>query len=566
MKKKIINGILLVALVFAASSAFVSCKDNDSDVKTELYAKIADLQQQINDLKPGIPGTPGAPGENGKDGKTPYIGTNGNWWIGDVDTNVPAKGQNGKDGQDGQNGKNGKDGQDGETPFIGANGNWWIGDVDTKVPASGSYDDTDLWKKIAELEAAINDLKGQTWATQKDIDDAVAAIQAQIDALKEKIDAIYKTQVTSLNIDAIKNPVFGFVSAPIDVQSNLLITYWSKTGKDIYFPAGTNIPLADAGDILTLDGYAGKLYVTVNPSSVDFSGKTLILEGTSGKQAPVELSPLVPSTEELLFGWTRAANAFYETTAKIPVNKLNDAKTIEVTTEDLKELKDDIIYIIQNRKHTKRGAVELLKDVYDLYTKNMFSAYRLKATWGDGYSTFSETKIAALAVNPLSYTFPTVDIITEKELEKLEEEINDIFEIDGSSMEQRVNKFWDKFNKFTLDKVIGNINYALQPCLLVQEGKMMSRAKYSYSGDENGEILLVPTSRTAEVFAPAYKKYVEVKCDGELVEGELLNKVIDGTVLAIPLKIEPGKKYDIEYQAVDYYGEIVVKNYTIYGK
>ena len=79
MKKKIINGILLVALVFAASSAFVSCKDNDSDVKTELYAKIADLQQQINDLKPGIPGTPGAPGENGKDGKTPYIGANGNW-------------------------------------------------------------------------------------------------------------------------------------------------------------------------------------------------------------------------------------------------------------------------------------------------------------------------------------------------------------------------------------------------------------------------------------------------------------------------------------------------------
>ena len=29
MKKKIINGILLVALVFATSSAFVSCKDND---------------------------------------------------------------------------------------------------------------------------------------------------------------------------------------------------------------------------------------------------------------------------------------------------------------------------------------------------------------------------------------------------------------------------------------------------------------------------------------------------------------------------------------------------------
>ena len=520
MKKKIINGILLVALVFAASSAFVSCKDNDSDVKTELYAKIADLQQQINDLKPGIPGTPGAPGENGKDGKTPYIG---------------------------------------------ANGNWWIGDVDTKVPASGSYDDTDLWKKIAELEAAINDLKGQTWATQKDIDDAVAAIQEQIDALKEKIDAIYKTQVTSLNIDAVKNPVFGFVSAPIDVQSNLLMAYYGKATSDVEFPVGSGEYIAFADDLLTLDGYAGKLYVTVNPSSVDFSGKTLTLEGTSGKEAPVELSPLAPSTEELLFGWTRAANAFYETTAKIPTNKLSDV-AFDLTRQDLTDLKDDIVYIIQNRKHTKRGAVELLKDVYDLYTRNMFSAYRLKATWGDGYSTFSETKIAALAVQPLSYSFDPEGAITEKELDKVEQEINEIFEIDGSSMEQRVNKFWDKFNKFTLDKVIGNINYALQPCLLVQEGKMMSRAQYSYSGDENGEILLVPTSRTAEVFSPAYKKYLEVKCDGEIVKGDLLNKVIDGTVLAIPLKIESGKKYDIEYQAVDYTGVVRVKNYTIYGK
>ena len=31
MKKKIFNGILLVAALFATSSAFVSCKDNDAD-------------------------------------------------------------------------------------------------------------------------------------------------------------------------------------------------------------------------------------------------------------------------------------------------------------------------------------------------------------------------------------------------------------------------------------------------------------------------------------------------------------------------------------------------------
>lgn len=49
-------------------------------------------------------------------------------------------GINGKDGiagKDGTNGQNGSDGKDGNTPFIGENGNWWIGEIDTGVKAAG---------------------------------------------------------------------------------------------------------------------------------------------------------------------------------------------------------------------------------------------------------------------------------------------------------------------------------------------------------------------------------------------------------------------------------------------
>ena len=35
---------------------------------------------------------------NGEDGLTPYIGENGNWWIGEEDTGVQAAGQNGTAG------------------------------------------------------------------------------------------------------------------------------------------------------------------------------------------------------------------------------------------------------------------------------------------------------------------------------------------------------------------------------------------------------------------------------------------------------------------------------------
>lgn len=93
-----------------------------------------------------------ATGTDGKDGDTPFVGNNGNWWIGTTDTGVKAAGQDGRDGQsgadgqdgrdgvdgkDGKNGINGQDGKDGDTPFIGTNGNWWIGTTDTGVKAAG---------------------------------------------------------------------------------------------------------------------------------------------------------------------------------------------------------------------------------------------------------------------------------------------------------------------------------------------------------------------------------------------------------------------------------------------
>ena len=71
----------------------------------------------------------GVDGKPGKDGETPYIGENGNWWIGFTDTKVKAAGTDGKDGEKGE---------DGETPYIGENGNWWIGETDTGVKAAGT--------------------------------------------------------------------------------------------------------------------------------------------------------------------------------------------------------------------------------------------------------------------------------------------------------------------------------------------------------------------------------------------------------------------------------------------
>ena len=60
------------------------------------------------------------------------------------------KGLDGKDGIDGKNGVDGIDGKNGDTPFIGENGNWWLGVTDIGVKAAG-VDGEKATREIKEM-------------------------------------------------------------------------------------------------------------------------------------------------------------------------------------------------------------------------------------------------------------------------------------------------------------------------------------------------------------------------------------------------------------------------------
>ena len=49
----------------------------------------------------GATGAPGADGKDGTDGKTPYVGDNGNWFVGSDDTGKPSRGEKGDKGDTG---------------------------------------------------------------------------------------------------------------------------------------------------------------------------------------------------------------------------------------------------------------------------------------------------------------------------------------------------------------------------------------------------------------------------------------------------------------------------------
>ena len=112
--------------------------------KTNIKAKGTDGANGQN----GTDGTNGKDGKDGKDGITPTITINseGYWVINGQTSTTKAKAENGKDGKKGDkgdkgdkgaDGAKGDNGEDGKTPHIGNNGNWWIGDKDTNIKAQG---------------------------------------------------------------------------------------------------------------------------------------------------------------------------------------------------------------------------------------------------------------------------------------------------------------------------------------------------------------------------------------------------------------------------------------------
>ena len=132
--------------------------------------------------------------------------------------------------------------------------------------------------------------------------------------------------------------------------------------------------------------------------------------------------------------------------------------------------------------------------------------------------------------------------------------------LNGSTVTAWVKKFTDKFN--TLLK--NNADQMLQPVLLAidKEGNVnrVSGSKASPL-EVSGEIRLEPTTYTAELFAPAYAKFLGCK-DIKDVKG--INEIITSNEKEIKFTPEAGKTYEIVYEAMDFTG--VVKDHTYYIK
>lgn len=137
--------------------------------------------------------------------------------------------------------------------------------------------------------------------------------------------------------------------------------------------------------------------------------------------------------------------------------------------------------------------------------------------------------------------------------------------IDGNFI-NRVNSYIHKCN-YWLD----NANKFLQPAMFATDGNnwvklptIASGATYVKMTNGKANVLLLPTSYTLEYLAPAYKKYITVKDpSGATVTGENIGKVISGNIHKAGFTATKEGVYTITYDAVDYTGGDVSKNFFI---
>ena len=131
-----------------------------------------------------------------------------------------------------------------------------------------------------------------------------------------------------------------------------------------------------------------------------------------------------------------------------------------------------------------------------------------------------------------------------------------------------INNFIQKF-----ENLLRKSNSLLQPAMFYvtnngswgQLAREKEGASYLKLQGAKASTVLVASSYTGEILAPAYKKYVHVTKApaGAHVTGENLNKIIDGNLHKIGFEADKAGDYELTYEAVDYTGHPVSKTFWI---
>ena len=322
----------------------------------------------------------------------------------------------------------------------------------------------------------------------------VAANEAAINELKNDINKLFNLAdrlnklVTGIINQATTNPVLGYFNLPVNVRSNMLLTYYGSASHNYTFPSYSSsteyngelvftqkdIEMLNAsgnfqtfsmteGDVLMdqEDGNAGMVFLTINPNNVDFTGMNLPLVNSQDQESGMKLKNLKRSDKVLNFGYTRAANnGFYEAQATVDPNHVD-----EISIKIEPGLKSAFKDALNNRG--KKDFAQLAKVLYNQFS-DILPANGLKAAWTapdengnmKDYAVYSNYDIAATALTPLSFKF--------MEGESIEHKLPTFTPISGFEFDKSKFTFDIDVPKFVINDV--ELNFKLDDVHLSEAG------------------------------------------------------------------------------------------------
>ncbi len=331
------------------------------------------------------------------------------------------------------------------------------------------YDELDMvWNELFNYGNQIRQNYRDIWQIKYQLDEIYARL--------DNIDAALASKVSGIIVQGTYNPIFGSFSMPTGMQTNILMGFYGKAeNAHIYFPTqGTtnyidasqaltaedmemiggeaSEPIVEQGGVITHSGDgskidAGSLYVTINPSSVNFVGLPLALQNSQAVASKVQLEPLAETDKTLTFGWTRAqGNGFYEAKAYINAADLNeDEDAINLNKDMIKEVAKEIF-----NNGTGADFATIASNMMGAIESFSMDAQAAKATWTDyqgEHSVYSNYNLAATAIKPLNFS-------TADELEnKLEGAVTNLNGKMWSLLDKiygtvKNNPVWDKIAEF----------------------------------------------------------------------------------------------------------------------
>ncbi len=555
----------------------------------------------------------------------------------------------------------------------------------------------DFQSKVDAANNAAKEAKDSADSYYNKALDAIAATNRTVGNLEQATVDMVAALLTQVIIQSTYSPAVGEFALPLDVKANTLITYYGSNASSFQFPTNDpsyfykaeeaeGIPAAalrgktvdiKAGTLIDQDGAegnAGKLYVTINPNTVDATGVQFALVNSQNKQSAVKVGEASASDRELTWGYTRAAgNNFYEIPATITEDNLSQC-TFNVERTGLRTA---VKNLINNRTQTKASIKALAKEMAQFIYQNMNGvAPRLALSTSYKVGTndknrqqlnnVTEMSIMAGAFKPLGFgAFNSIHMETVPGLEraesilskfinnikigkiklnlglehidkirevgkltrngkdfivpitiinkgdtlktevKINDQVEDLLKIVNDTLTTANNDAVEKFNSSIdainklvtelqegyevdlssskasmiskidsyLDRLNDRFTYwfnrsvaaSLQPCMLFEGADgQVHRLLSGVTGTtvKGSSIRLVPTTYTYELLAPAYKKFITVT--NANLSGTNLGKVISGDTREVTITgLQPGKTYNILYEAVDYNGKVSARLYKI---